>query len=189
MSKGQFQRCPPGQKTARMLKVEANLGRTLEEDYRTEYLEGALGQKRLAGRWGVGRSLIFGSGLARGRRSWVEMLGLPKKREIAAAEGRGHGAGVGSCPLCGVADIPLDSAHWIPREHAGPDDWWNKLSVCPNCHRRLDRGDTKTIKAVRVLMVCRIAERFVAKNPRIAPEELDSVMAQIVTRKADTRKP
>src|SRR5215472_2196456 len=61
-----------------MLEVEAMIGTTLEDDYRTQYLYGDLGQKRLANRWGVGRPLIFGD-LRGGRRSWIQMLGLPKK--------------------------------------------------------------------------------------------------------------
>src|SRR6516162_3232365 len=74
----QFKRTPDGEKTKRMLEVEGKIGTTLEDDYQTQYLNGDLGQKRLANRWGVTRNQIFGSHRD-GRRSWIEMLGLPKK--------------------------------------------------------------------------------------------------------------
>ena len=50
----QFKRTPDGVKTKRMLEVEDEIGTTLEEDYRTQYLNGDLGQKRLATDGGSG---------------------------------------------------------------------------------------------------------------------------------------
>ena len=78
----QFKRTPDGVKTKRMLEVEDKIGTTLEDDYRTQYLYGDLGQKRLANRWGVQRALIF-SRLPDGRRSWIQMLGLPKRGDAS----------------------------------------------------------------------------------------------------------
>src|SRR5215813_7546878 len=78
----QFKRTPDGVKTKRMLEVEDKIGTTLEDDYINQYLYGDLGQKRLANRWEVGRALIFGD-LRGGRRSWIQMLGLPKREHAS----------------------------------------------------------------------------------------------------------
>ena len=85
----QFKRTPDGVKTKRMLEVEDEIGTTLEEDYRTQYLNGDLGQKRLADRWGVQRNQIFAR-LSGGRRSWIQMLGLPKGPRHHEAVQSGH---------------------------------------------------------------------------------------------------
>ena len=46
--KGTFQKQPEGTKTPRMLKVEENLGRELEEDYMEYYFNGYYGQKKVS---------------------------------------------------------------------------------------------------------------------------------------------
>ena len=182
MPKGQFQPNPPGQKTSKMQDVERKLGRSLEDDFDEHYVKQQWGQKRMADRWGVKRSLIFGN-LPGGRRSWAKMLGLPVRKEntdVAAPE-KANQAGR-SCSMCLTSDVSLDSAHWIPREEKGPSTWWNLISLCPNCHRRLDSRDDRTIAAVRVLLMSRAAQRFAAKNPKMSPEEFGAIMIRIVNR-------
>ena len=183
MSKGQFQRTPLGQKTQKMKQVEQKLGRTLEEDYREFYCNQKWGQKKLADRWGIARGLVFGGNLGPGRRSWVEMLNLEVRNREAIAEQSAESEQKNSeCPVCSIGDIPLDSAHWIPREKDGPTVWWNLAPLCPNCHRRLDSSNSQTTKAVRTFLVSRAADRYIAKNPRMTPEEFEDIVSRILGR-------
>lgn len=152
----QFKRQPEGVKTARMLEVEKRIGRTLEEDYKINHLDGRMGQKRLANHWGVARGQIF-SKLRGGRRNWVQMLGLPKKGEQNTPkhpEKRSH-----VCEICGTTDIPLESAHWIAARDGGSGRADNILKLCPNCHARLDQlKDEITTGRAREILLLRAAE-------------------------------
>lgn len=147
---GKFLATPKGVKTPKMLEVEKKLGRTLEKDYKENYLYGPLGQKRLADRWNVPRNLIFAKSLRGKRRSWTKMLNLQVKRENLSESGRNH---VKGCEICLKNDVLLDKAHWVDRAKGGSDKSFNILKLCPNCHRKLDTGDQKVIKdACRVLL-------------------------------------
>ena len=72
---GQFLKIKKGTKSSRMIEVEKLISKlvgrkiTLEQDYKNQYLNGDLGQKKLANRWGVNRGQIFGS-LRGNRRNW-----------------------------------------------------------------------------------------------------------------------
>lgn len=147
---GKFLATPKGVKTPKMLEVEKKLGRTLEKDYKENYLNGLLGQKRLANRWGVPRNLIFAKSLRGKRRSWTIMLDLPVKRENLSGNNQKR---VKGCEICLKNDVLLDKAHWVDRAKGGSDKSFNILKLCPNCHRKLDTGDQKVMKdACRVLL-------------------------------------
>ncbi len=152
----QFQPQPEGVKTPRMLEVEKRIGRTLEEDYKTNYLDGRMGQKRLANRWGVARGQIFGN-LRGGRRNWVQMLHLPKKGEKNTpkhSERSSH-----ACEICGTTNIPLENAHWIAARDGCSSRADNILKLCPNCHTRLDQlKDENTTSRAREVLLLRAAE-------------------------------
>src|SRR5947209_16385111 len=116
MKKTQFKRTPDGVKTSRMLEVEKRIGGTLEDSYRTNYLEGRWGQKRLANHWGVARGQIF-SHLRGGRRNWVQMLELPTKGDASANEQPRLSSK--PCEICGADDTVLEAAHWVPARDGG----------------------------------------------------------------------
>ncbi len=144
---GRFLKTKKGHKTSRMLEVEKRLSKiedrkiTLEQDYKKNYLEGDLGQKRLADRWHVARSLIFG--LHRdGRQNWVKILNLPKKKSdnVNIAPKRTSR----SCEIC-YDDAPLHKAHWIPNSVGGPAKAWNLIKLCGSCHNKFDLRGNKDL--------------------------------------------
>jgi HNH endonuclease len=143
---GRFLPTPKGTKTPKMIALEERLGRSLEKDYEEHYIKENYGQKRMASRWGVKRTTLFGIYKA-GRRSWVQMLNLPVRRHSSAPTNpdvphtTSH-----RCDACGREHVSLDSAHWVSREDGGKKAFYNLLSLCPNCHRLLDRGDRFTVQ-------------------------------------------
>jgi hypothetical protein len=158
----QFKRTPVGTKTDRMLKVEAEIGRTLEEDYKEYYFEKGWGQKRLANRWGVARGQIFGV-LRGGRRNWVQMLDLPVKGHKTANAGRRTAARV--CEICAAENTVLEGAHWIASKDGGSTRADNILRLCPNCHKRLDvMEDPITIRRASEVLLLRAAEAFLQSS-------------------------
>lgn len=160
---GQFLRTPQGVKTPRMLEVEATLGRTLEEDYQEFYLEKRWGQKRLATRWGVARSLVFSSHMRGRRRSWVQMLGLTVRHAEEAKPSPGRSRHRPECEICGWSDGPLDGAHFIPYSEGGSRGW-NILRLCPNCHRRLDSHDKEILERAKGALLERETRRILAEE-------------------------
>jgi hypothetical protein len=145
-SNTQFKRIPDGVETPRMLEVEKQIGARLEDDYRTHYLEGELGQQRLANRLGVGRSLIFGQ-LPGGHRNWVQKLSLLAKGDAGAKKQSRRASK--ACEVCSIDDTPLEKAHWISARNGGSTRRENILKLCPNCHRRLDH-----LKDPRIIQRC-----------------------------------
>jgi len=183
MSTTQFRPTPLGQKTERMKEVEQRLGRTLEEDYQELYWNQNWGQKRLADRWGVKRSTIFGKGLLPGRRGWVQMLNLETRTtDSDAGQPDASQWKASKCPLCDTGDIMLDSAHWIPREQGGPTEWWNIAEICPNCHRRLDSSDEQTTRKLRTHLISKAARDYVTNRHRMTPEEFEERIVLIIQR-------
>jgi len=165
-----YTRTKPGQKTRRMWEVEANLGRTLEDDYREFYIEKKWGQKRLADRWGVKRNLIFESSKRNRSRSWVEMLGLSVRRETdpqVSSPSRSKP----SCEACSEDGVPLERAHWKEAKQGGLASLDNILLLCPNCHTKLDRGvDHAFIEKVRAILLHRSVSKLL--GTRCRPEQL-----------------
>jgi len=43
-----------------------------------------------------------------------------------------------SCFFCG-SDGPIERHHLAPQRHGGPDEEWNLVDVCRNCHGKLER--------------------------------------------------
>jgi len=128
-----FKRTPDGKKTVRMFQAEAHLGRTLEEDYDDYYVTRGWGQKRLAGRWGVKRALVFELSPRSRRRRWVETLGLPVRRELDDHQVPAAPPPP-ACEACSESSVPLERAHWWEAKDGGPALAFNIFLLCPNCH-------------------------------------------------------
>jgi len=175
-----FQRTPPGQKTARMLQLEAKLGRTLEEDYREFYIEKQWGQTRLASRWGMPRNTIFHSSKRNGSRCWVEMLNLPIRggEDQAPAAPQPQPA----CEACHNDTVPLERAHWLEATNGGSRWKDNTLLLCPNCHTNLDRGDPVLTEKLRAILLHRAASTAL-KNGHTA-EQLLTTCRRIINARA-----
>jgi hypothetical protein len=159
----QFKPIPDGVKTPKMIEVEQRIGRALEHDYGLNYLDGPMGQKRLANRWRVPRAMIFGP-LAGGRRSWVQKLDLPKKGKPSAPERCEQVTH--RCEICETTKAPLERAHWIARGDGGPSSQYNILKLCRNCHGLLHHHDETTTRRACEILVWRAAESFVSKSER-----------------------
>jgi len=142
--RGTSLRTAPGIKTSKMLEVERRIGRTLEEDFREYYVLKGWGYRRLAKRWGVGYNTICTSQKRNRQRSWVEMSGLPARREPSDRES--HPVFGPTCGVCSANDVGLDDAHWVARRDGGSRKPCNVLHLCPTCHRKLDRDDPATIE-------------------------------------------
>ncbi len=181
---GRFVPTPRGQKTEKMRQEETRLGVKFEDDYREKVLNGDWGQKRFARRWRVGsRSLIFGR-LRKGRRSWIEMLGLPSNRELAVVQERSMTKGCARC----AADISLEKAHWIPRRDDGPHSWWNVIDLCPNCHTRLDNDDKDVVRDVEEIVLLKAVRRLLEHKGELAVrKQLVDVCTSIVTKQVSLK--
>jgi len=159
-----------------MLKVEDKLSRTLEEDFREFYVEKGLGQKRIAQRWGTQRQTIFGTNKRGRRRSWVQMLDLPVRRDRESDdEIEQESASRLKCEVCGSAAQPLDDAHWVSARDGGSKESFNILRLCPNCHRLLDRDDAAKTKLAKEVLLFRVVKKIIetgldtdAKRTRLA---------------------
>lgn len=159
---GRFTPTPPGEKTPRMLEVQKKLGRTLEEDFNEYHLKKKWGQKRIANRWGVPRGLIFARSLKGGRRSWVQMLNLPVRRlDGKPVSQKQVGAAIEACEICSKSDVSLDKAHWVSAAEGGSNKSFNMLKLCPNCHRRLDRGNSEITEEARRILLFREARKLI----------------------------
>jgi hypothetical protein len=175
---GQFTPVPKGEKPPKMKDMEKKLGLDFVEDYNTNYLNGDLGQKRFARRWGVSRNLIFANNLRGGRRSWIQMLDLEKKgvskeENIEDIETEG-------CEICGER-VTLDRAHWKEHTKGGSAKAENILNLCPNCHRKLDRGDKVTTEKGREILLFRETKKIFEKNTtEKTPRELLDISTRII---------
>lgn len=177
-----YKKTAAGQKTPRMLQVEIQLGRTLEEDYREFYVEKKLGQKRLADRWGVRRNMIFDSNPRTRSRGWVEMLNLPVRRmeETAHPAARPRPA----CEACLDNTVPLERAHWWEAKDRGPASPENIVLLCPNCHTKLDRKDDSSLtERIRAILLHRAASNALAKA--CTPEQFLLMCLQIINARKD----
>ena len=159
--KGQFKRTPQGQKTDKMLEVEERLGRTLEEDFQEFHIGKNWGQKRLANRWGVPRGLVFNENMRGGRRCWATMLRLPVRRISSEETVRSAKVGERCCELCLQRDVALDKTHWVSAKSGGSSHQYNILTVCPNCHRKLDTDNKTTIAKAREVLLLREVTKLV----------------------------
>jgi hypothetical protein len=160
-STGQFMPTPEGEKTSKMLEVEAYLGRTLEEDYHEYYIEKKWGQKKMANRWKVARGLIFGLNKRGGRRSWVQMLDLPIRNETEVEDRKADSISQPECEICGESETVLDNAHWVSDSNGGKSSSFNILHLCPNCHRKLDRMDSITTEKARQTLLFREVRKII----------------------------
>lgn len=175
-----FERTAPGQKTVAMLHVETKLGRTLEEDYREFYITQGWGHRRLAKRWGVSHHTIFQSRPRNGFRSWVEMLGLPRRSQQALPPATPR---VGpACEACGNDSVPLERAHWLEATNGGSTRQDNTLLLCPNCHTLLDQGDPTLTEKLRAILLHRAAST--ALNNAFTPEQLLTTCRRIISARA-----
>jgi hypothetical protein len=165
-SNGQFKLTAKGEKTCAMREVEANLGRTLEEDFQEFYVEKGWGQKRIAQRWQTQRPTIFATNKHGGRRSWVQILALPVRRDGGAvAEHQRKTVPRSRCEICGDGAPSLDNAHWISAREGGSTVSYNILRLCPNCHRRLDRDDPATMETAKEVLLFRVVKKIIETGP------------------------
>ncbi|MBU1119639.1 HNH endonuclease [Patescibacteria group bacterium] len=141
--------------------MEKELGLDFIDDYNRNYLHGDLGQKRFAAKWGVSKNLIFANNLRGNRRSWFQMLNLPKKDSQLRSTVPGRD--LPACECCGE-EIPLDKAHWKEHEKGGPYKSYNLINLCPNCHRKLDRGDSEITHKCRKILLFREINNFNTKD-------------------------
>lgn len=175
---GQFLPIPKGQKPPKMLDMEKKLGLDFEQDYYENYINGQLGQKRFAQRWGVSKNLIFANNLRGGRRSWVKMLDLEKRSSQVIKNS--FVSSIPSCEICGE-QMSLDSAHWKEYTKGGSMEANNILNLCPNCHRKLDRGDKDIVEKGREILLFREVQKIF--NQRITektPKELLELCSRII---------
>jgi HNH endonuclease len=208
---GRFVPTPRGQKTEKMRQEETRLGVNFEDDYLEKMVKGDWGQKRFSNRWRVGnRSSIFGK-LPDGRRSWVEMLGLPSYRQHVAAlcptchtrldnedtqvvgDIQNKRSGTKECARCGAANVSLEKAHWIPRRHGGPASWFNLIDLCPTCHTRLDNEDTQVVGDIKEIVLVKAVRRLLQQKDELAlRKQLVDICTAIITRQVwslgDARK-
>lgn len=151
LNTGQFVKVKQGTKTPRMLEVEKLLTKkegkktTLEQDYRQYYFKKNYGQKKLSNRWGVSRSLIFGSNI---RRGWIDILSLKKKgnKKIVLKKSK-----LNLCELCDD-DSPLEKAHFIPRSKGGSNNKWNLIKLCGSCHKKFDIKNQNGNKILKIIL-------------------------------------
>jgi len=179
---GRFTPTPAGVKTEKMLSVEKKLGRTLEEDFKEYYVEKGLGQKRLADRWGVKRNTIFSRYSRGGRRCWVEMLKLNVRGRQIKIEKISLGP---KCEICQRTGIKLDGAHWVDAASGGSDKIYNRLKICPNCHRLLDIGDKLTTEESRKILLLREVKKLIenTNDEKVLRNKLLLLCKAIIERK------
>jgi hypothetical protein len=178
---GRFVRTPRRQKTEKMRQEETRLGVKFEDDYLEKVVNGDWGQKRFSKRWNVGnKSLIFRKPHD-GRRSWIEILGLPSYRQHAAVQ-KERSNPIG-CARCGAADVSLEKAHWIPRRDGGTASWWNVIDLCPNCHTRLDNYDKQIVRDIEEIVLVKAMRRLLEQKDELAlRKQLVDICTAIVTR-------
>lgn len=175
---GQFLPIPKGQKPPKMLDMEKKLGLDFKQDYFDNYLNGNLGQKRFAQRWGVSKNLIFANNLRGGRRSWVQMLDLEKKNTQVTENS--FASIIPRCEICGEK-VSLDGAHWKEHTKGGSTKADNILKLCPNCHRKLDRGDKETVEKGREILLFRESQKiFSQKITEKTQKELLDLCSRII---------
>ena len=154
---GQFVPVPPGEKPPKMIAMEKKLGIDFVDDYYKNYFYSPRGQKLFAARWGVSKNLIFANNLRGNRRSWFQMLNLPKKD--LTTHTTTLKLNLRECESCGE-QIPLDKAHWKEHVKGGSNKSYNLLNLCPNCHRKLDRGDGEITHKCRKVLLFREIKSF-----------------------------
>lgn len=158
---GRFLPVPPGEKPSKMKEMEKKLGVKFEKDYKDLYLDCKMGQKLFARRWEVSsKSLIFSRNLPGSRRSWIQMLNLPF-RDLKKYHNNGSRDSKFYCELCKIKDISLDKAHWVENAKGGSSKSFNILNLCPNCHRKLDRGDGLIIDNARAVLLTREVRKLI----------------------------
>jgi hypothetical protein len=170
----------PGEKTSKMREVERRIGRTLEEDFDEYYVLRGWGYRRLAKRWGVNYHTIFLSRERNGFRSWVEMSGLPARREPSGKDSQGICRA--ACEVCGANDVELDEAHWLAAKDGGSTKSYNILKLCPSCHRKLDRDDAVTTELCKEKLLFREVKKMVEDNTA-TPKRLRSLIEAILLRR------
>ena len=190
---GKFLRIKKGHKSPRMIEAEKLISKlvgrkiTLEKDYKNQYLEGNLGQKKLANRWQVGRGLIFGYPRG-GRRNWVKILNLPKKdsdKETLAQPRRSR-----LCEICSD-DAPLHNAHWIPSSEGGPAKVWNLIKLCGSCHNKFDLRGAKELglKILKTILKREVFKIYLnEKNEKYQKDKIYELYEKLIVNGKKYRK-
>ncbi|MDE3242195.1 MAG: HNH endonuclease [Nitrospirota bacterium] len=122
------------------------------------------------------RNMIFESNKRSRSRSWIEMLGLPVRRETEpqVPPPRSRPA----CEACSEGSVPLERAHWKEARGGGQASADNIVLLCPNCHTKLDRGaDHAFTEKVRAILLHRVVSKHLTK---CRPEQLLLLCQQIL---------
>jgi hypothetical protein len=176
---GQFIPIPKGEKPPKMKVMEEKLDLDFIEDYKKNYLNGDLGQKRFARRWGVSKNQIFANNLRGGRRSWFQMLGLEKKG--VSTKQKSEEIEIKGCEICGEK-MPLERAHWKEYAKGGSAKAENILNLCPNCHTKLDGGNKDITEKGREILLFRETQKILdGKITNETPKKLLDLCTQIIS--------
>ncbi|KKT22399.1 MAG: hypothetical protein UW06_C0011G0005 [Parcubacteria group bacterium GW2011_GWE1_43_8] len=178
---GRFLPIPLGKKPQKMKDMEKVLHVKFEKDYKDFYLSEKMGQKLFARRWGASsKNLIFAKNLRGHRRSWVQMLDLPSRDKKFL---NNKPKIVGSyCELCGEKDCSLDKAHWVENAEKGSSKSFNILNLCPNCHRKLDRGDNLVTQNAKAILLTRETRKLInsEKDEKLLRQHLVELCEKIL---------
>lgn len=179
LNKGAFKKTPEGIKTKKMIAVEIDLGRTLQEDYMDFYFNGEHGQRALAQRWGVKRTTIFQDEPEKSRTSWVTMLRLPRKIENTPSPVVKKG-----CEICN--ETPIEKAHWIDEAKRGGRQFYNIIDLCPTHHKKLEREhDEVTYTKAETILFYRSMKKLFLKHKHSEHEkrEILRIAKEIIYKK------
>ena len=178
---GRFLPITLGKKPQKMKDMEKVLHVKFEKDYKDFYLSEKMGQKLFARRWGASsKNLIFAKNLRGHRRSWVQMLDLPSRDKKFL---NNKPKIVGSyCELCGEKDCSLDKAHWVENAEKGSSKSFNILNLCPNCHRKLDRGDNLVTQNAKAILLTRETRKLInsEKDEKLLRQHLVELCEKIL---------
>jgi hypothetical protein len=173
---GHFLPLKAGEKPPKMLKMEQELQVKFEDDYENLVLSGKMGQLLFARRWNVAKNQIFLTSPNARRRSWIQILKLPKYNLRNASAQPEAPSERPACEACGARNVPLEKAHWLEHRNGGPYQSWNLAKLCRNCHTNLDRGEASTTEIVRRELLARVVRKMVeaeGDSPKFKEELLE----------------
>ena len=91
------------------------------------------------------------------------------------------------CEICGEQFSSLDKAHWKENAKGGSTRSNNILNLCPNCHRKLDRGDKEVIEKGRKSLLFReVNKLFQARITKETPDALLELCTRIIKDRSST---
>ena len=117
---------------------------------------------------GTSRNLIFGP-LPGKRITWVKRLNLPvRKSNYVKAKIK---APKKECEVCGDNTVTLDKAHWVDKAKGGSNRMFNRIFLCPTCHRKLHNEDDRIVYLTKVNLLYREMEKFIERSKHTLNEK------------------